>query len=149
MTEYILRYGSLRMLGIFTARDNDQFTRNQQVLAKTARGVELAEVLCEATDHTSKDLQPDLGGCIVRQLDTADGIETRFPSAGKFSWDAYFLYGCHHRAIVDTSRRALDCSTSWRAEPPLRQRGVHSPRQHHARRSLGLFLRCSAKRSRE
>ena len=72
MTEYILRYGSLRMLGSFTARDNDQFTRNQQVLAKTARGVELAEVLCEATDHTSKDLQPDLGGCIVRQLDTAD-----------------------------------------------------------------------------
>ena len=72
MPDYILRYGSLRTLGSFTARDADRFTRNEQVLAKTARGVELAEVLCEATDHTSKDLQPELGGRILRQLGTAD-----------------------------------------------------------------------------
>ncbi|MDG2407528.1 MAG: regulatory iron-sulfur-containing complex subunit RicT [Pirellulales bacterium] len=72
MADYILRYGSLRLLGSFTARDTDHFVRNQQVLAKTSRGVELAEVLCEASDRASQDLQQENGGRILRLFSETD-----------------------------------------------------------------------------
>ena len=72
MPEYILRYGSLRLLGVFTARDSDQYARNQKVLAKTSRGEEIAEVLCEATDQASQNIQQENGGRILRLFSETD-----------------------------------------------------------------------------
>ena len=72
MPDYILRYGSLRLLGVFSASASMTFSRSQQVLAKTPRGVELAEVLCEATDRAAKDLNEESGGRIVRKLTDKD-----------------------------------------------------------------------------
>jgi cell fate regulator YaaT (PSP1 superfamily) len=72
MSAYILRYGSLRLLGVFSAAATENYARNQQVLAKTPRGVELAEVLCEANDRASEDLQEENGGRILRLFNDTD-----------------------------------------------------------------------------
>jgi len=72
MPDYILRYGSLRLLGVFSPSASMTFSRSQQVLAKTPRGVELAEVLCEATDRAAEDLNEESGGRIVRKLTDKD-----------------------------------------------------------------------------
>lgn len=72
MSAYILRYGSLRLLGVFSAAATENYARNQQVLAKTPRGVELAEVLCEAIDRASEDLQEENGGRILRLFNDTD-----------------------------------------------------------------------------
>ena len=45
---YIARHGAMRFLGEFTAGDA-AFQRRQGVVVRTERGLDLAEVLCEAT----------------------------------------------------------------------------------------------------
>ena len=41
----------MRHLGVFSTRGGDTFGRGSQVIARTNRGLELGEVLCEATEH--------------------------------------------------------------------------------------------------
>ncbi len=52
MPKYVVRHGVMRQLGVFTARGTDTFGRGAQVIARTSRGLELGEVLCEATEHS-------------------------------------------------------------------------------------------------
>jgi hypothetical protein len=40
----------MRNLGVFTPRGRDTYVRGEQVVARTSRGLESGEVLCEATD---------------------------------------------------------------------------------------------------
>ncbi len=42
----------MRHLGVFSTRGGDTFGRGVQVIARTNRGLELGEVLCEATEHS-------------------------------------------------------------------------------------------------
>ena len=72
MPDFILRYGSLRLLGRFTASRSATFRRGQRVLAKTRRGVEMAEVLCEASEGSAEDLQDENGGRILREYTDKD-----------------------------------------------------------------------------
>ncbi|MGI9429684.1 MAG: PSP1 domain-containing protein [Bythopirellula sp.] len=51
MAKYVVRHGVMRHLGVFSTRGGDTFGRGSQVIARTNRGLELGEVLCEATDH--------------------------------------------------------------------------------------------------
>lgn len=46
---YIVRFGSTRRLGAFTAAGNAKYYRGQKVLIRTDRGREVGDVLCEAT----------------------------------------------------------------------------------------------------
>ena len=51
MPKYVVRHGVMRNLGVFTPRGRDTFVRGDQVIARTSRGLESGEVLCEATDE--------------------------------------------------------------------------------------------------
>lgn len=71
MPRYVLRYGVMRHLGVFSARGRDRYARGHRVIARTGRGLELAEVLCEATDHVLDQMDSPQTGQILR-LETAD-----------------------------------------------------------------------------
>ncbi len=51
MPKYVVRHGVMRHLGVFSTRGGDRFARGMQVIARTSRGLEIGEVLCEATEH--------------------------------------------------------------------------------------------------
>ena len=72
---YVLRYGSTRALGIFNARGNDRYGRGMKVVARTQRGLEAGDVLCEATDEVARSLSQAPGGAILRELSAEDANE--------------------------------------------------------------------------
>jgi cell fate regulator YaaT (PSP1 superfamily) len=72
---YVLRYGSTRALGIFNARGNDRYGRGMKVVARTQRGLEAGDVLCEATDDVARSLSNAPGGAILRELSAEDANE--------------------------------------------------------------------------
>ena len=49
MPNYVVRYGVMRFLGVFSAQGNAAYRRGTRVIARTDRGLEDGEVLCEAT----------------------------------------------------------------------------------------------------
>ncbi|QDU29366.1 hypothetical protein ETAA8_44750 [Anatilimnocola aggregata] len=72
---YVLRYGSTRALGIFNARGSERYGRGMKVVARTQRGLEAGDVLCEATDDVAKSLSGSPGGAILRELSQEDANE--------------------------------------------------------------------------
>ncbi|TWT37195.1 hypothetical protein KOR34_21420 [Posidoniimonas corsicana] len=77
MPRYVLRYGAMRRLGVFSTRGGDRFARGHQVIARTSRGQESGEVLCEATDHVISQMKETRGGHILRLSTHDDEIELR------------------------------------------------------------------------
>lgn len=77
MPKYIVRHGVMRNLGIFSSRGNDSFARGQQVIARTHRGLESGEVLCDATDEASRQLKDPKHGQIIRRQSDDDVRELR------------------------------------------------------------------------
>ena len=72
MPRYVVRHGVMRNLGVFTPRGRDTYVRGDQVVARTNRGLESGEVLCEATDEAVAQLQDPKQGQIVRSLSGDD-----------------------------------------------------------------------------
>ncbi len=72
MPKYVVRYGSMRQLGVFASRGRDLFARGQKVIARTGRGQELGEVLCEATEHVLSQMGPDPHTGQILRLESAD-----------------------------------------------------------------------------
>jgi cell fate regulator YaaT (PSP1 superfamily) len=72
---YVLRYGSTRALGIFNARGGDRYGRGMKVVARTQRGLEAGDVLCEATEDVARSLSNAPGGAILRELSADDANE--------------------------------------------------------------------------
>jgi cell fate regulator YaaT (PSP1 superfamily) len=72
---YVLRYGSTRAVGLFSARGQDRFARGMKVIARTPRGLESAEVLAEATDEQARLLEKSPGGLIMREMSAEDHNE--------------------------------------------------------------------------
>ena len=72
MPKYVVRFGSMRTLGVLTTRGNDSFDRGVQVIARTQRGLEAGEVLCEATDTVTASLKDPTGGQILREMSGED-----------------------------------------------------------------------------
>jgi cell fate regulator YaaT (PSP1 superfamily) len=62
----------MRNLGVFTPRGRDTFARGDQVIARTSRGLESGEVLCEATDEAVATLVDPKQGQIVRRVNGDD-----------------------------------------------------------------------------
>ncbi len=77
MPRYIVRHGVMRNLGVFAPRGRDTFVRGEQVIARTSRGIESGEVLCEATDEAVASIQDPKQGQIVRRLNGDDVRDLR------------------------------------------------------------------------
>jgi cell fate regulator YaaT (PSP1 superfamily) len=75
MPRYVVRYGSTRALGLFSPRGQDRYLRGQRVVARTPRGLEAGDVLCEATDEQASRLSGAPGGQILRELSPDDSNE--------------------------------------------------------------------------
>jgi len=75
MARFVVRYGSMRTLGVLSARGSDRFDRGTRVIARTNRGLEVGEVLCEGTDEALKHLKDPPGGQILRKMSAEDENE--------------------------------------------------------------------------
>ncbi|WP_442505792.1 PSP1 domain-containing protein [Novipirellula sp. SH528] len=67
--EYVVRCGSMRILGVMRAKQS--FRYGDQVVVRTSRGTEIGTVLCEATAAAVDHIAEPTEGSIVRSL-TAD-----------------------------------------------------------------------------
>lgn len=75
MPKYVVRYGSMRTLGLLSTRGGDKYRRGMQVIARTNRGLESGEVLCEATDEALSQIKDPPGGQILREMTSQDANE--------------------------------------------------------------------------
>lgn len=71
MAKYIVRYGTMRNLGVMAARVGE-YRRGQEVVIRTDRGVEVGQVLCESTQDALSHLDKPPVGTIVRLLNDED-----------------------------------------------------------------------------
>jgi len=92
-TAYIVRHGAMRFLGDFEPRDSQAFARGAAVVIRTDRGLEIGEVLCEASPRAVEHLSEPTRGALVRttteedqrQLERlADAERSEFEACGKF-----------------------------------------------------------------
>jgi len=75
MAKYIVRYGSMRMLGTFDAPEELACARGMRVIARTNRGLEAGEVLCETSQEATEQLAEASEGKILREMTADDARE--------------------------------------------------------------------------
>jgi cell fate regulator YaaT (PSP1 superfamily) len=75
MPRYVVRHGVMRNLGVFSTRQGENYARGMQVIARTHRGLEAGEVLCEATDHVVASMVEPKNGQILREQTEEDTRE--------------------------------------------------------------------------
>src|ERR1044072_7515809 len=75
MARFVVRYGSMRTLGGLSTRGGDRVGWGARVIARTNRGLEVGEVLCEATDDALQHLKDPPGGQILREMSAEDENE--------------------------------------------------------------------------
>ncbi|TWU19581.1 PSP1 domain-containing protein [Allorhodopirellula heiligendammensis] len=68
--EYVCRYGSMRLLGVMSAKE--AFRYGEEVVIHSDRGTEIGTVLCEATTAAISGLHEPTSGRILRRLDSTD-----------------------------------------------------------------------------
>ena len=56
MANHIVRYGIMRIVGEFSAKNDDPIARGSVVIVRSERGVECGEVLSSASEQTRKYL---------------------------------------------------------------------------------------------
>jgi len=69
---YVVRYGAMRMLGVFSARLADSYTRSTSVIVRAGRGLEVGQVLCAATGDALVHLDSAPVGQILRAMTRED-----------------------------------------------------------------------------
>jgi len=77
MPKYVVRHGVMRNLGVFSTRSGETYARGMQVIARTQRGLEAGEVLCEATEHVVSNMTDPKGGQILHEQSEEDHREIR------------------------------------------------------------------------
>lgn len=77
MPKYVVRHGVTRMLGVFSTNRGETYNRSARVIARTKRGLEAGEVLCEATEHAVANLKDPASGQIQRAMTHQDELELR------------------------------------------------------------------------
>jgi cell fate regulator YaaT (PSP1 superfamily) len=88
---YIVRHGAMRFLGPFETRDGARYSRGATVVIRTERGLEIGEVLCEATPRAIEYLSEPTGGTILRTLSGEDQQQCeRISDAERAEFDAGF-----------------------------------------------------------
>jgi len=75
MAKYVVRYGVMRALAVLAPRGNGTYERGARVIARTNRGLEVAEVLCRATDATIQGVKNSTQGQILRRMTPDDENE--------------------------------------------------------------------------
>ncbi|MDA0658438.1 MAG: PSP1 domain-containing protein, partial [Planctomycetota bacterium] len=75
MARYVVRYGIMRGLAVVTVRGSERMLRGTRVLARTPRGMEVGEILCEATDAVVAQLPNPAFGQVVREMTSQDEHE--------------------------------------------------------------------------
>lgn len=75
MPKFIVRYGAMRSLGVFAGRSKEILRRGVKVIARTSRGLETGEVLCEATPDAIEQIQNPDNGQILRLMTDQDENE--------------------------------------------------------------------------
>jgi cell fate regulator YaaT (PSP1 superfamily) len=73
--KYVVRHGAMRHLGEFEPTPPAQYARNARVVVRSPRGLEVGEVLCEATERTHQLLSEPTQGQILRPLTPDDARE--------------------------------------------------------------------------
>jgi len=77
MPKYVVRYGAMRMLGVFAPSGDHICRRAAMVIVRTDRGLEAGEVLCEATERSLAALKNPVEGPLLRQMTAEDVNELR------------------------------------------------------------------------
>lgn len=77
MASYVVRFGAMRVLGVFSPADDHAYSRGERVIVKTERGLEVGEVLCEATPRASAALSNPPKGQILRVMTPEDANELK------------------------------------------------------------------------
>lgn len=72
LSRYIVRYGAMRTLGVFSSRSEETLRRGMTVIARTNRGLEIAEVLCEASEDALSHLDAPPSGQVLRSATDDD-----------------------------------------------------------------------------
>jgi len=75
MASYIVRFGQMRILGVFDPHGEQQYQRGTKVIVRTERGLEAGEVLCEAGEATAARLNEPAKGQILRRMTHGDANE--------------------------------------------------------------------------
>jgi cell fate regulator YaaT (PSP1 superfamily) len=75
MPEYIVRYGVMHFLGVFTSPPGMTLRRDNRVIARTDRGLESGDVLCEALPESVAKLVDPPSGQILRLMTPEDANE--------------------------------------------------------------------------
>src|SRR5438067_2415820 len=71
---WIVRHGAMRFLGEFDT-EGRAYARGQEVVLRTERGLELGQVLCEASPQAVQTLSEPTRGRLVRVLTDEDRAE--------------------------------------------------------------------------
>jgi cell fate regulator YaaT (PSP1 superfamily) len=74
MAKYVVRFGSMRRLGVFQTKD-ETYLRGTHVIVRTDRGLEAGEVLCEATEQSVEHIKDPARGPLLRAMSPADENE--------------------------------------------------------------------------
>lgn len=72
MPDYIVRYGAMRLLGVFRTNGGASYRRGVRVIARTERGLEAGEVLCETNPEVLERLKDSTEGQILREMTPDD-----------------------------------------------------------------------------
>ena len=73
MPKYVVRYGIMRSLGVLSPRGKDKsYRRGDRIVARTSRGLESGEVLCEATPDATDQIEDADQGEIIRHMSSND-----------------------------------------------------------------------------
>jgi cell fate regulator YaaT (PSP1 superfamily) len=75
MPKYVVRTGVMRALGIFGSPRDETYLRSTEVIVRTDRGMEIGEVLCEATEAAIAQLSEPGHGQILRIMTPEDANE--------------------------------------------------------------------------
>ncbi|MFH1269383.1 MAG: regulatory iron-sulfur-containing complex subunit RicT [Planctomycetota bacterium] len=75
MSKYVVRYGVMRILGVFGTPEDKQYQRGARVIVRTDRGLEAGELLCTADDAVLAGLRSTGEGQILRAMTPEDSNE--------------------------------------------------------------------------
>jgi len=75
MASYFVRYGAMRLLGVFGAPNEQGYVRGVEVIVRTERGLEAGQVLCGADPGLPEQLNPSPQGQILRAMTPNDAHE--------------------------------------------------------------------------
>ena len=72
MPKYIVRYGIMRSIGVMASRNDIVYRRSMEVIVRTDRGIEVGQVLCEATEDALSHLDQPATGHVIREVSNDD-----------------------------------------------------------------------------